>query len=86
MGESLPISLVALDPLFPGSGGLSQDRYTAASCALPASGLNQGWTCNSVVLQTTERTPQHLISPIGPNWAATGNAAWRYVHFTLALV
>ena len=46
----------------------------------------QGGMCNSEVLKTTERTPHHLISPIGPNWVATDNAAWRYVHFTLALV
>ena len=88
LGKSLPISLVALDPLFPGSGGLIADRYTAASCALPASGLNQyqGGMCNSQVLKTTERTPHHLISPIDLNRVATDNAAWRYVHFTLVSV
>ena len=46
----------------------------------------QGGMCNSEVLKTAERTPHHLMSHIGPNWVATDNAAWRYVHFTLALV
>ena len=85
-GNPFPSPLLPWTRCSQAAASSSQDRYTAASCALPASGLNQGWTCNSGVLQTTERTPHHLTSPIGPNWVATGNAAWRYVHFTLALV
>ena len=51
-------------------------------------GLNQyqGGMCISGVLKTTERIPQHLISPVGPNWVVTDIAVQRYVHFTLALV
>ena len=36
--------------------------------------LYQGGMCNSEVLKTTNRTPHHLISPIGPNWVATDSA------------
>ena len=46
----------------------------------------QGGICISGVLKTTERTLQHLILLLGPNWVPTDNAVWRYVHFTLALV
>ena len=31
----------------------------------------QGGMCISGVLKTTERTPPHLISPLGPKWVAT---------------
>ena len=31
----------------------------------------QSGMCISGVLPTTERTPQLLISPLGPNWVAT---------------
>ena len=31
----------------------------------------QGGTCISGVLKTTERTPQHPISPLSSNWVAT---------------
>ena len=50
--------------------------------------LNQyeGGMCISGVLETTERTPHDLISPLSSNWMATDSAVWRYVHFTLALV
>ena len=34
----------------------------------------------------TERTPRHLISPLGPNLVATDSAVWQYVQLTLALV
>ena len=87
-GNPFPSPLLPWTRCSPAAAAPSQDRYTAASCALPASGLNlyQGGMCNSEVLKTTERTPHHLISPIGPNWVATDNAAWRYVHFTLPLV
>ena len=34
----------------------------------------QGGMCISRVLKTTEWTPQHLISPISPNWVATDSA------------
>ena len=30
--------------------------------------------CISGVLKTAERIPQHLISPLGPNWVGTGIA------------
>ena len=46
----------------------------------------QGGMCISGRLTMTERTPRHLISPLGPNWVGTDNAVYRYVHFTLALV
>ena len=46
----------------------------------------QGGMCISWVLTTTERTPRHLISPLGLNWVGTDSAVQRYVHFTLALV
>ena len=46
----------------------------------------QGGMCISWVLTKTERTPRHLISPLGPNCVGTDSAVWRYVHFTLALV
>ena len=93
LGKSLPISLVALDPLFPGSGGPVAGPVCGGIPRAPGVGpepiplnLYQGGMCNSVVLKTAEGTPHHLISPMGPNWVATENAAWRYVHFTLALV
>ena len=34
----------------------------------------QGGMCISGVLKTTERTPRHLISPLGPKWVATDSA------------
>ncbi len=34
----------------------------------------QGGMCISGRLTTTERTPRHLISPLGPNWVGTGSA------------
>ena len=34
----------------------------------------QGGTCISWGLTMTERTPQHLISPSGPNWVGTDSA------------
>ena len=41
-----------------------------------ADALNQyqGGMCISVRLTTTERTPRHLISPLGPNWVGTDSA------------
>ena len=41
--------------------------------------LNQYWggMCISGVLKTTERTPQHLIPPIGSNWVATDSAVYH---------
>ena len=44
------------------------------------------WDVHFGVLKTTGRTPRILISPFGPNRAATDSAVWRYVHPTLALV
>ena len=46
----------------------------------------QGGMCTSGSLTMTERTPRHLISPLGPNCVGTDSAVQRYVHFTLALV
>ena len=37
----------------------------------------KGGICIAGVLKTPERTPRHLISPLGPSWVATGCAAWR---------
>ena len=34
----------------------------------------QGGMCISGVLKTTERTPQHPISPLSSNWVATDSA------------
>ncbi len=34
----------------------------------------QGGMCISGRLTTTERTPRHLISPLGPNWVGTDSA------------
>ena len=34
----------------------------------------QGGMCILEILTTTERTPQHLISPLGPNWVGTDSA------------
>ena len=70
-------------------------RRTPAEKHLELSGINiqteqlnqyQGGMCISWVLTKTERTPRHLISPLGPNCVGTDSAVWRYVHFTLALV
>ena len=87
-GNPFPSPLLPWTRCSPAAAASSQHRYTVASCALPALALTpyQGGMCNSEVLKTAERTPHHLISHIGPNWVATDNAAWRYVHFTLALV
>ena len=34
----------------------------------------QGGMCISGRLTMTERTPRHLISPLGPNWVGTDSA------------
>ena len=34
----------------------------------------QGGMCISGRLTMTERTPRHLISPLGPNWMGTDSA------------
>ena len=44
------------------------------------------WDVHFGILQTTNRTPRRLISPLGANWVATDRTVWRYVHFTLALI
>ena len=35
---------------------------------------SQGGMCISGVLKTTERTPRHLMSPLGPKWVAIESA------------
>ena len=37
----------------------------------------QGGMCISRVLKTTDRTPQHRIPPMGPNWVATDSAVYN---------
>ena len=43
---------------------------------MDVSDLNQyqGGMCISGRLTMTERTPRHLISPLGPNWVGTDSA------------
>ena len=52
------------------------DRRIGAISEAHWSILNQyqGGMCISGVLTMTERTPRHLISPLGPNWVGTDSA------------
>ena len=81
LGKSLPISLVALTRCSPAAAASSQDRYTSASCALPALGLNQyqGGICNSEVLKITERT----LSRASTKWATGVSKARINVRLTV---
>ena len=50
--------------------------HTKPGAAALMAHLNQyqGGMCISGVLKTTERTPRHLISPLGPKWVVTDSA------------
>ena len=66
------------DWLFPAMGEykdvLNLARRAAHSWDQKELNQYQGGMCILEILTTTERTPQHLISPLGPNWVGTDSA------------
>ena len=59
-----------------GHGVHEPDKHRSIADVASRRVLNQyqGGMCISERLTMTERTPRHLISPLGPNWVGTDSA------------